>query len=142
MLKAYIINKWILYISIGTPIISHFAISILKSFLVISNTKIPIDENNLSYYILAIISTLIIIFLSREKYSNINKEALNLSVKFENAVGLIFFGHFLLIVMLIILNWQPVLSFFALPVVILIAYLYIKGFSTAQNEIEKYKKPI
>jgi len=94
------------------------------------------------YYVLAIISIFIIIFLLKEKYSNIDIEILNSSEEFEKGVGLIYFGHFTLALVFIILKWQPVLAFFGLPVLLFIIFSYVKGLLMTSEEIEKYKQTI
>jgi uncharacterized membrane protein len=76
----------------------------------------------------------------RKKYTNIDKNKLIQSEEFKKDVGVILGAHSLLAITLLILKWQPVLSFFALPVVLLIGALYFNGFYEAYNEIVKYQK--
>jgi len=84
----------------------------------------------------------IIKFLLNEKYSTIDIEILNLSKKFENGIGLMYFGHFMLALLFIIVTWQPLLVFWSLPVSLLIIFSYIQGLLMTSEEIEKYKKSI
>ncbi len=87
-----------------------------------------------------IIGFFIIVFYDKKTYSNINKNKLNESKKFKEAVGLILSAHSLLAITLFIIKWQPLLSFFIFPLAILTFILYFGGFFEAYKEIVKSKR--
>ncbi|NPA66277.1 MAG: hypothetical protein GXO11_05265 [Epsilonproteobacteria bacterium] len=132
MLYTYIISRWLFYVMSITFII----IMLLQHFL---NS---IDERYINYILLLIIffaGIFVTVLFKKEDYSEIDKKSLYASKRFENSIAMIVVGHFLVLIMMIVFHYQPVLSFFGLPFAIFIGILYIKGFSTAQDEIEKYK---
>jgi len=129
----YIISRWIIIIPLYSLAITYILIVILKKF------NISMCENYFSYCVWGIGIFIIIVF-DRKKYTNIDKNKLIQSEEFKKDVGLILGAHSLLAITLLILKWQPVLSFFALPVVIFIGALYFNGFYEAYNEILKYQK--
>ena len=131
MIIAYVIARWSVYILLIAPILFNISISVLKDFGISEDYK---------YYISFVICILIIKFLLKEKYSNINIEILNSSKRFENGIGLIFFGHFLLVILIIVVYSQFLFAFVSLPIVLFIIYCYIKGLSMTSEEIEKYKR--
>jgi len=133
MLYLYIISRWIILIPIYSFTIIHILIGILNKI------DISICEDYFSYCAL-IIGFFIIIFFDKKIYTNINRNKLDKSQKFKKAIGVILSAHSILVITLLIIKWQLVLSFFALPIAILIFILYFSGFSEAYNEILKYKK--
>ena len=128
MIKAYIIAKWSLYALFGIPAVAYSVIEVFH-----------ISEAYL-YYIMAATGIIAIIFALNEKYTNIDIEILNASKRFEKGVGLVYFGHAILFLLYLIMKWQPVLSFFGLPVLLTIIFFYTKGLSMASEEIENYKQ--
>ncbi|WP_304546287.1 hypothetical protein [Sulfurimonas microaerophilic] len=132
MIKAYIVARWSVYIFIIAPILLFITMSILRN-------SFGISEDNW-YFALIIIYILIIRYLLKEKYSNIDIEILNASKNFESGIGMIYTGHFILFLLFIITKWQPVLSFFALPVLLFVLFSYYSGLSMTYKEIEKYKQ--
>ena len=134
MIKAYIVARWSVYLFIIAPFVSLIVMIKLKDIFGVSE--------NYWYYVLAIIYLLIIKFLLNEKYSDVDIKNLNSSKRFENGIGLIFFGHFMLALLFIIVSWQPVLAFGSLPVALLIIFSYTKGLLMTSEEIEKYKQNI
>ncbi len=132
LIKAYIVARWSVYIFIIAPILLFITMSILRN-------SFGISEDNW-YFALIIIYILIIRYLLKEKYSNIDIEILNASKNFESGIGMIYTGHFILFLLFIITKWQPVLSFFALPVLLFVLFSYYSGLSMTYKEIEKYKQ--
>jgi hypothetical protein len=127
MFKAYIIAKWIFFIFIMAPVM----------IIIISAYTYPIGITR--DILTGIVYLITIVWLFNEKY-NIDIQKLNKSVKFENSVGLIYFAHLLVIVLLLVLSYYPVLVFLSLPVILFIVLCYALGFSKANSEILKYKK--
>ena len=128
MIKAYIVARWSIYILYGIPAVAFTAIEVFR-----------ISEAYL-YYIMAATGILIIIFLLKEKYTNIDIEILNASKRFEKGVGLVYFGHAILALLYLIMLWQHVLSFFGLPILLFVIFSHIKGLIMASDEIENYKQ--
>ena len=129
----YIISRWIIVIPLYSLAIAYILIVILKKF------DISICENYFFYCVWGI-GIFIIVMFDRKKYTNIDKNKLIQSEEFKKDVGVILGAHSLLAITLLILKWQPVLSFFAFPIVVLIGALYFSGFYEAYNEMAKYQK--
>ena len=134
MIKAYLIAKWSVYILFLGPLVSSILIPILINNLGLSP--------KIGYVILVLIAVVIAIVLPKNKYSHIDVEILNATKRFENGIGLIFFGHFLLAVGFMLMTWQPVLAFFALPVALLIIFSYMKGLVMTSEELETYNQAV